>query len=168
MGGTAEYTVKNPELKTQYDNPNRSQLLQNGEEFREAAPELKPIIQKRTHEGNIKYEYLDDAAKVVLDGTVTTENYKQKEQEIEQEKPIDVTEEVQDESSEIENEFAEYEDDGMFDEFDSSVEELTSTNDSKSISELPSISVFTDRLPVTQQADFIAAVNSAEVSVSCQ
>ena len=168
MGGTAEYTVKNPELKTQYDNPNRSQLLQNGEEFREAAPELKPIIQKRTHEGNIKYEYLDDAAKAVLDGTVTTENYKQKEQEIEQEKPIDVTEEIQDESSEIENEFAEYEDDGMFDEFDSSVEELTSTNDSKSISELPSISVFTDRLPVAQQANFIAAVNSAEVSVSCQ
>ena len=79
MGGRAEYTVRNPELKTQYDNPMRSQILQNGEEFRDAAPELRPILEKKPKPGNIKYEYLDDAAKAVLDGTVTIDNYKQQE-----------------------------------------------------------------------------------------
>ena len=79
MGGKAEYTVRNPELKTQYDNPMRSQILQNGEEFRDAAPELRPILEKKPKPGNIKYEYLDDAAKAVLDGTVTIDNYKQQE-----------------------------------------------------------------------------------------
>ena len=79
MGGTAEYTVRNPELKTKYDNPMRSQILQNGEEFREAAPELRPILEKKPKPGNIKYEYLDDAAKAVLDGTVTIDNYRQQE-----------------------------------------------------------------------------------------
>lgn len=87
MGGTAEYTVRNPELKTKYDNPMRSQILQNGEEFREAAPELRPILEKKPKPGNIKYEYLDDAAKAVLDGTVTIDNYRQ------QETPIEVKEE---------------------------------------------------------------------------
>ena len=79
MGGKTEYTVRNPELKTQYDNPMRSQILQNGEEFRDAAPELRPILEKKPKPGNIKYEYLDDAAKAVLDGTVTIDNYKQQE-----------------------------------------------------------------------------------------
>lgn len=79
MGGSAEYTVRNPELKTKYDNPMRSQILQNGEEFREAAPELRPILEKKPKPGNIKYEYLDDAAKAVLDGTVTIDNYRQQE-----------------------------------------------------------------------------------------
>lgn len=79
MGGSAEYTVRNPELKTQYDNPMRSQILQNDEEFRDAAPELRPILEKKPKPGNIKYEYLDDAAKAVLDGTVTIDNYKQQE-----------------------------------------------------------------------------------------
>ena len=66
-------------FETQYDNPMRSQILQNGEEFRDAAPELRPILEKKPKPGNIKYEYLDDAAKAVLDGTVTIDNYKQQE-----------------------------------------------------------------------------------------
>ena len=91
MGGTAEYTVRNLELKTKYDNPMRSQILQNGEEFREAAPELRPILEKKPKPGNIKYEYLDDAAKAVLDGTVTIDNYRQQETTTEtKEEPITV------------------------------------------------------------------------------
>ena len=91
MGGRAEYTVRNPELKTQYDNPMRSQILQDGEEFREAAPELRPILEKKPKPGNIKYEYLDDAAKAVLDGIITIDNYRQQETPAEvKEEPITV------------------------------------------------------------------------------
>jgi hypothetical protein len=79
MGGTAVYSVRNPELKRNYDNPNRSQILQDGEEFRGAAPDLRSILSKNPHPGKIRYEYLDDAAKDVLDGKVTAENYKNKE-----------------------------------------------------------------------------------------
>ena len=138
MGGTAEYSVKNPELKIQYDNPNRSQILQDGIEFRDAAPELRPILNKNPHEGNIKYEYLDDAAKAILDGTVTAENYKQQQTTEEIEKPIDVTEEVKEDIS-IEDEFAQFEDDGSFDDFDSSVTETTSKQENDYTPEMQSI-----------------------------
>ena len=138
MGGTAEYSVKNPELKIQYDNPNRSQILQDGIEFRDAAPELRPILNKNPHEGNIKYEYLDDAAKAILDGTVTAENYKQQQTTEKIEKPIDVTEEVKEDIS-IEDEFAQFEDDGSFDDFDSSVTEMTSKQENDYTPEIQSI-----------------------------
>ena len=65
MGGTAEYTVKNPELKTKYDNPNRTQLMQNGVEFKEAQPSLQPILKKRPTPGSIQYKNLDNNAKAV-------------------------------------------------------------------------------------------------------
>lgn len=138
MDGTAEYSVKNPELKTQYDNPNRSQILQDGVEFRDAAPELRNILVKNPHEGNIKYEYLDDAAKAILDGTVTAENYKQQQTTEEIEKPIDVTEEVKEDLS-IEDEFAQFEDDGSFDDFDSSVTEMPSTQENNYTPEMQAI-----------------------------
>ena len=138
MNGTAEYSVKNPELKTQYDNPNRSQILQDGVEFRDAAPELRPILNKNPHEGNIKYEYLDDAAKAILDGTVTTENYNQQQTVEETEKPIDVIEEVKEDTS-IEDEFAQFEDDGSFDDFDSSITEMTSKQENDYTPEMQSI-----------------------------
>ena len=138
MGGTAEYSVKNPELKTQYDNPNRSQILQDGVEFRDAAPELREILAENPHEGNIKYEYLDDAAKAILDGTVTAENYKQQQPTEEIEKPIDINEEVK-EDTVAEDEFAQFEDDGSFDDFDSSVTEITSKQENDYTPEMQSI-----------------------------
>lgn len=76
MGGTAEYTVKNPELKTEYDNPNRTQLMQNGIEFKEAQPSLQPILKKRPTPGSIQYKNLDSNAQAVLDGKVTADTYK--------------------------------------------------------------------------------------------
>ena len=76
MGGTAEYTVKNPELKTEYDNPNRTQLMQNGVEFKEAQPSLQPILKKRPTPGSIQYKNLDSNAQAVLDGKVTADTYK--------------------------------------------------------------------------------------------
>lgn len=76
MGGTAEYTVKNPELKTEYDNPNRTQLIQNGVEFKEAQPSLQPILKKRPTPGSIQYKNLDSNAQAVLDGKVTANTYK--------------------------------------------------------------------------------------------
>ena len=76
MGGTAEYTVKNPELKTEYDNPNRTQLMQNGVEFKEAQPSLQPILKKRPTPGSIQYKNLDSNAQAVLDGKVTANTYK--------------------------------------------------------------------------------------------
>lgn len=138
MDGTAEYSVKNPELKTQYDNPNRSQILQDGVEFRDAAPELRNILVKNPHEGNIKYEYLDDAAKAILDGTVTTENYKQQQTTEEIEKPIDITEEGKEDTS-IKDEFAKFEDDGSFDDFDSSITEMTSKQENDYTPEMKAI-----------------------------
>lgn len=76
MGGTAEYTVKNPKLKTKYDNPNRTQLMQNGIEFKEAQPSLQPILKKRPTPGSIQYKNLDSNAQAVLDGKVTANTYK--------------------------------------------------------------------------------------------
>lgn len=75
MGGTAEYTVKNPELKTEYDNPNRTQLLQDGVEFKDAQPELRPILKKRPSPGSIQYKNLEDNAKAILDGKITAKDY---------------------------------------------------------------------------------------------
>lgn len=168
MGGTVEYTVKNPELKRDYDNPNRSQILQDGVEFREAAPELRPILQKNPHEGNIKYEYLEDVAKDILDGKVTAENYRKQNQEESTESPVDVKEEVK-ETKTTEDEFAQFEDDGSFDDFDSSVTEIVKReDDSNSVSNIPSISAFAERLPIAQQAQFGSAVASAEISTVCR
>ena len=76
LGGTTEYTVANPELKTQYDNPNRTQLLEDGVEFRGAAPNLQPYLPIETKDVDIRYEYLSDQAKAVADGRVTYEGYK--------------------------------------------------------------------------------------------
>lgn len=131
MGGTAVYTVKNPELKTKYNNPNRSQLLQDGQEFREAAPDLQSTIDLYPEPGNIKYEYLEDEAKAVVDGTITADNYKQKsiEQVLEEEKvekPIDVEEEIKKaEDIPVKKEFSDCIDDGEFDKY-SSIDEQTS------------------------------------------
>lgn len=94
LGGTTEYTVANPELKTQYDNPNRTQLLEDGVEFRGAAPKLQPYLPIETKDVDIRYEYLSDQAKAVVDGKVTYEGYKKGEvyQEPKQENtpPIEV------------------------------------------------------------------------------
>lgn len=128
MGGTAVYTVKNPELKTKYNNPNRSQLLQDGQEFREAAPDLQSTIDLYPEPGNIKYEYLEDEAKAVIDGKITADNYKQKniEQVLEEEKaekPIDVEEEIKKaEDTPVKKEFTDCIDDGEFDKYSSVTE----------------------------------------------
>ena len=66
------------------------------------------------------------------------ENYKQQQTTEEIEKPIDVTEEVKEDIS-IEDEFAQFEDDGSFDDFDSSVTEMTSKQENAYISEMQSI-----------------------------
>lgn len=67
MGGTAKYEVKDPEEHRNYENPNRTQLLQDGKEFKEASPKLRRPIELVTHKGKIKYEFLDDSAKALLD-----------------------------------------------------------------------------------------------------
>ena len=66
------------------------------------------------------------------------ENYKQQQTTEEIEKPIDVTEEVKEDIS-IEDEFAQFEDDGSFDDFDSSVIEMTSKQENNYTSEMQSI-----------------------------
>ena len=160
MGGTAEYTVRNPELKTQYDNPNRSQLLQNCEEFREAAPELKPIFEQKTHKGNIKYEYLDQAAKDVLDGNITVENYKQIEESIQEDK-----------SSEIEtsnDDVMDVLDDDLFSSI-TETEPITIDNSKVSIgNNVPNIQSFSQRLPLSEQSEFDSLVASAAFQTSCR
>ena len=144
MGGTAVYTVKNPELKTKYNNPNRSQLLQDGQEFREAAPDLQSTIDLYPEPGNIKYEYLEDEAKAVIDGKITADNYKQKnvEQILDKEnteKPIDVEEEIKKaEDTPVKKEFTDCIDDGEFDKY-SSVDEQTSNTSNNYTPEMQSI-----------------------------
>lgn len=66
------------------------------------------------------------------------ENYKQQQTTEEIEKPIDVTEEVKEDTS-TEDEFAQFEDDGSFDDFDSSVIEMTSKQENAYTSEMQSI-----------------------------
>ena len=133
MGGTVEYTVRNPEEKTNYDNPMRTQLLQDGEEFREAEPKLEPILKKNPTPGNIRYENLDDNAKAILDGTVTAETYNQtnttqKEQKNKPEnsdKPI-----ITDDDNSANSEFGEDFSDMLLNEFASSVTELNNVEQS--------------------------------------
>ena len=61
------YEVRNPELKHDYDNPMRSQLMQNGTEFRDANPKLNTVLKMRTKKGSINYKNLDDVDKAFLD-----------------------------------------------------------------------------------------------------
>lgn len=164
MGGRAEYTVRNPELKTQYDNPMRSQILQDGEEFREAAPELRPILEKKPKPGNIKYEYLDDAAKAVLDGTVTIDNYRQQETTAEvKEEPVIV------EPVEVQKPAAFGKDNSrkMRGRFRSSVTEFNTT-ETNSVQNVPSVTSFAERLPAQQQPKFAFLVARGEISTSCR
>lgn len=134
MGGTAEYTVRNPEEKTNYDNPMRTQLLQDGEEFRGAEPKLEPILKKNPKPGSIQYKNLDDNAKALLDGTVTVENYNQintntkQEQEVESETSNEII--VTDDNTSIDSKFGEDISDDLLDEFDSSVTELNNVEQS--------------------------------------
>ena len=66
------------------------------------------------------------------------ENYKQQQITEEIEKPIDVTEEIKEDTS-TEDEFAQFEDDGSFDDFDSSVTEITSKQENDYTPEMQSI-----------------------------
>lgn len=126
LGGTAVYEVRNPELKTVYDNPMRTQLLQDGEEFRDAAPKLRSTLEMRPHKGRIQYNSLDQSAKDILDGKYTVESYKEKLEKDKANVPIDIKEEIKPEEGN-QDEFSKVEDDGSFDKFDSVVEEQVST-----------------------------------------
>ena len=189
MGGTAEYTVRNPEEKTNYDNPMRTQLLQDGEEFRGAEPKLEPILKKNPKPGSIQYKNLDDNVKALLDGTVTVENYNQintntqQKQEVESETSNEII--VTDDNTSIDSKFGEDISDDLLDEFDSSVTELNNVEQNNitnyfsedniyhsSVTELANnvsnVESFTQQLPLDQQAKFTQMVTSAEVSVSCR
>ena len=134
MGGTAEYTVRNPEEKTNYDNPMRTQLLQDGEEFRGAEPKLEPILKKNPKPGSIQYKNLDDNAKALLDGTVTVENYNQTNTNTQQEQKVELETSneiiVTDDNTSIDSKFGEDISDDLLDEFDSSVTELNNVEQS--------------------------------------
>lgn len=134
MGGTAEYTVRNPEEKTNYDNPMRTQLLQDGEEFREAEPKLEPILKKNPRPGSIRYENLDNNAKAILDGTVTAENYNQTNniQEKQKDKPKILDKPVipDDNIGSTDSKFGEDFSDMLLNEFASSVTELNNIEQS--------------------------------------
>lgn len=129
MGGTAEYTVRNPKEKTNYDNPMRTQLLQDGEEFRGAEPKLEPILKKNPKPGSIKYENLDNNAKAILDRIVTAENYKQtnniKQEEESKLETSDNTVVTDNDTSSTDSKFGEDFSNDLLDEFDSSVTELS-------------------------------------------
>lgn len=130
MGGTAEYTVRNPKEKTNYDNPMRTQLLQDGEEFRGAEPKLEPILKKNPKPGSIKYENLDNNAKAILDRTVTAENYKQTNniQQEEEESKLETSDNTvvtDNDTSSADSKFGKDFSNDLLDEFDSSVTELS-------------------------------------------
>lgn len=134
MGGTAEYIIRNPEEKTNYDNPMRTQLLQDGEEFREAEPKLEPILKKNPRPGSIRYENLDNNAKAILDGTVTAENYNQTNniQEKQKDKPKTLDKPVipDDNIGSTDSKFGEDFSDMLLNEFASSVTELSNVEQS--------------------------------------
>ena len=134
MGGTAEYVVRNPEEKTNYDNPMRTQLLQDGEEFRGAEPKLEPILKKNPKPGSIQYKNLDDNAKALLNGTVTAETYNQtntnsqQEQEVKSETSNETI--ITDNNTSTDSKFGEDFSDDLLDEFTSSVTELNNVEQS--------------------------------------
>lgn len=141
LGGTTEYTVANPELKTQYDNPNRTQLLEDGVEFRGAAPKLQPYLPIQTKNVDIRYEYLSDQAKAVVDGRVTYEGYKKGEvyQEPKQE-PTPPVEVKADESTKPSGRFGgKYRRRRDADTFESSISEEMQTNNNDYTPEMQSI-----------------------------
>lgn len=134
MGGTAEYIVRNPEEKTNYDSPMRTQLLQDGEEFRGAEPKLEPILKKNPKPGSIQYKNLDDNAKALLDGTVTAETYNQKNttQKEQKNKPENLDKPVikDDNTSPANSKFGEDISNDLLDIFASSVTELNNVEQS--------------------------------------
>lgn len=134
MGGTAEYIVRNPEEKTNYDNPMRTQLLQDGEEFRGAEPKLEPILKKNPKPGSIQYKNLDDNAKALLDGTVTAKTYNQKNttQKEQKNKPENLDKPVikDDNTSPANSKFGEDISNDLLDIFASSVTELNNVEQS--------------------------------------
>ena len=163
MGGTAEYTVKNPELKTEYDNPNRTQLMQNGVEFKEAQPSLQPILKKRPTPGSIQYKNLDSNAQAVLDGKVTANTYKNKNgtnttTQAQIATPTVVPPTIPSQPSQ----FGTYIRRGTRGKFKSSITEETNTD-----SKVASISTFTDRLPISQQAKFATMLGQGDIKISC-
>ncbi len=179
MGGTAEYVVRNPEEKTNYANPMRTQLLQNGEEFRGAEPKLEPILKKNPKSGSIRYENLDDNAKAILDGTVTAETYKQgnnqtdNQTDNQQEQKQESSEKhiVTDDGNPSDSKFGEDFSDDLLDEFDSRVVELSNVEQSDTndiVMQVPNVETFTQQLPLDQQTKFSQMVASAEVSIVCQ
>lgn len=163
MGGTAEYTVKNPELKTEYDNPNRTQLMQNGVEFKEAQPSLQPILKKRPTPGSIQYKNLDSNAQAVLDGKVTANTYKnQNGTNITTQAPVVTPTVVPPTTPSKPSQFGTKNSGRLRGKFKSSVTEETNTD-----SKVASISTFTDRLPVSQQAKFATMIGQGDVKISC-
>lgn len=70
---TSKYEVANPNISKDYDNPNRTQLLENGEVFKNANPRLEEendnlvILKKNPKPISVEYQYLDDNAKALLD-----------------------------------------------------------------------------------------------------
>ena len=73
---TSKYEVANPNISKDYDNPNRTQLLENGEVFKNANPRLEEendnlvILKKNPKPISIEYDYLDDNAKALLDESI--------------------------------------------------------------------------------------------------
>uniref|UniRef100_A0AAU8MHM8 Uncharacterized protein n=1 Tax=Geladintestivirus 6 TaxID=3233138 RepID=A0AAU8MHM8_9CAUD len=163
MGGTAEYTVKNPELKTEYDNPNRTQLMQNGVEFKEAQPSLQPIIKKRPTLGSIQYKNLDSNAQAVLDGKVTADTYKnQKETNTTTQAPVTPPTVVPPTTPSQPSQFGTKNTSRLRGKFKRS--SITEENNDNKVA---SISSFTDRLPISQQAKFATMVSQGDIKTSC-
>lgn len=165
-GGTTEYTVANPEEKTNYDNPNRTQLLENGVEFRGAAPRFThwgTNLRMKPKPFEIKYEYLDDTAKKLVDGEYTYDNYGK--EGIEETPATDSpTGKIDDTRSDKEfGEGAEIDTSGMFgdDEFFSAITEegLTET--------VPNVDALAARLSLDAQKTFNEMVDEGRIEVTC-
>lgn len=74
-----EYEVKDPDKKLNYDDPTRTQLLEDDDEFRDANPtlisDINYILHKKPVNINIQYDKLDENTKALVDGTVNFNNF---------------------------------------------------------------------------------------------
>ena len=156
------YTVRNPEEKTNYDNPMRTQLLRNGEEYRNAQPMLGDgktrLYKMNPKEVKPKYDYLDDWVKDVVDGKITADTYLHPQ-------PVEVPKTVSTPNKFGTNNSTKLK--GMFGHKRSSVTELINGNVAISTN-VSSLRGFVERLPIAEQLKFVSSIEDGDVSVSCR
>lgn len=164
--GDAKYEVKNPEKHLDYNDPTRTQLLVNDEEFKDAKPQLQNVLLKQPTDFNIQYDKLDENSKALVDETVTYTTFNDVKEDTST-KPI--TPEKTDTST----------DNSISDAAKNALglgklgsrrrrSTVTEVNSNKPKINVMSINGFIDLLPNKNKANFVDSLTVGDISASCR